>query len=101
MNDTTASTSAPPNVASPIRRPFTEFEAPGDPAEVRERVEGTGVRHAVGELISCPFCLDVWLATAAVLSRELAPRWHHGIVTVFDTIAVADFLQHAYARLRG
>ena len=84
------------SVATPLRRPFTAYEAPGDPAEVREHPEGTGVRRAVGELVSCPFCLDVWLATAAVLSHQLAPRWHNGIVTVFDTVAIADFLQHAY-----
>src|SRR5687768_3634635 len=46
-------------VTSPLRAPFTEFEGPSDkPAELKERVRGSGWRHAIGELLTCPFCLS-------------------------------------------
>jgi len=48
-------------VTSPLRAPFTRYSGPGLPSEVNEEVaprkEGTQVGHAVGELVSCPFCL--------------------------------------------
>ena len=49
-------------VVSPIRAPFTRFEGPGGPSEVNERVRGRGWRHAIGELITCPFCAGEWVA---------------------------------------
>ena len=45
-------------VTSPIRAPFTRYSGTGGPAEVMEEVQtGSGARHAIGELITCPFCL--------------------------------------------
>src|SRR4051812_35484056 len=52
-------------VTSPIRAPFTRFDGVSGPAELREEVrsDGSGVRHALGELLTCPFCLSQWVAT--------------------------------------
>ena len=44
-------------VTAPLRAPFTRFERPAGEGEVSERVIGTGLRHVLGELLSCPFCL--------------------------------------------
>src|SRR3954452_10702945 len=43
-------------VTSPLRAPFTRFQGASGHAEVAEevRVHG-GARHAVGELLTCPF----------------------------------------------
>src|SRR5579859_1704096 len=51
------------SVTSPLRAPFTRYDGPTGDAELGERVRGTGLRHSVGELVSCPFCLGVWMAT--------------------------------------
>src|SRR5688500_15203231 len=43
-------------VTSPIRAPFTQFQGPSGHAEIAEEVrEHGGVKHAVGELLTCPF----------------------------------------------
>lgn len=87
------------SVTTPIREPFTEFDSSAGPSEVNDVPRGRGVRHVVGELISCPFCLDVWAATAVVLGRELLPRTTRAAVAVLDAVAIADALQFAYVGL--
>ncbi|HEX4017687.1 MAG TPA: DUF1360 domain-containing protein, partial [Frankiaceae bacterium] len=39
-------------VTSPLRAPFAHFEGAAAPGEVKEEVSATGVRKAVGELIT-------------------------------------------------
>ena len=90
------------SVTSPIRAPFTEFDGPAGAAEHAESARGEhGVRHTVGELLTCPFCMDVWVSTAYVGALGVAPRASRAWAAVFAVTAVSDFLQHAYARLRG
>lgn len=46
-------TLAKDSVTSPLRAPFTRFEGPSGPGEVSEEVVGgTGMTHAVGELVT-------------------------------------------------
>ena len=61
-------------VTSPIRAPFTQFAGPSGDAELAEEVRGDGVKHAVGELITCPFCLAQWIASGFVFGLIFAPR---------------------------
>ena len=60
--------------------------------------EGRGWRKAIGELLTCPFCVGQWVATAFVVGFVRAPRLARFIATIFATSAVADFLQFAYAK---
>ena len=85
-------------VTSPLRAPFTRFVGTSGPAELDEEVRGTGWRHALGELLSCPFCLDQWIATFFVFGLIVMPRLTRLIAGLFSVIAVADVLQHAYLR---
>ena len=87
-------------VTSPVRAPFTQFQGPAGASEVSEEVRGTGVRHAVGELISCPFCLAPWVATSYVGGLALAPRPARAWAAVFSVVGLSDMLQHVYTRLR-
>jgi len=44
------------SVASPVRAPFTEFEGAAGKAEHDESPRHEhGVRHTIGELLTCPF----------------------------------------------
>lgn len=89
------------SVTSPLRAPFTEFEEPAGHAEHHEEPRGShGVRHTVGELLTCPFCLGVWLGTGYVAGLAVAPRPTRTAAAVFSVVAVSDWLQQAYARLR-
>ncbi|HUR75303.1 MAG TPA: DUF1360 domain-containing protein, partial [Sporichthya sp.] len=48
-------------VTAPLRAPFTERTGAGEGNEVNDTARGEGVRHTVGELVSCPFCLSQWV----------------------------------------
>ncbi|ORB86341.1 hypothetical protein B1987_24065 [Mycobacterium kansasii] len=85
-------------VTSPLRAPFAKYSGTGGPAEVREEVrDDSGLRHSLGELLTCPFCLDMWVATALVIGLIFAPRSTRLVAGTFTALAGADFLQLAYA----
>jgi Protein of unknown function (DUF1360) len=85
-------------VTSPLRAPFTHYAGTGGPAEVNEDVrEQSQLRHSLGELLTCPFCLDMWVATGFAIGLVFAPRFTRLIAGVFTVLAGADFLQLAYA----
>jgi hypothetical protein len=83
-------------VAAPLRAPFAEFDDKGGPAEVQEHPRGSGARRAVGELVTCPYCLDQWVAGAFAVGSIFAPRATRFTAGVLATVAVADFLQIGY-----
>jgi hypothetical protein len=88
------------SVASPLRAPFTRFEAAAGSGEHEESPRGHGVRHTVGELLTCPFCLGVWVSTGYVAGLALAPSVVRAAAAVLTVTATSDMLQHVYARLR-
>jgi hypothetical protein len=86
-------------VTSPLRAPFAHYAGSGGPAEVMEETRHTSaLRHSLGELLTCPFCLDMWVATAFVIGLVFAPRPTRLIAGTFTALAGADFLQLAYAK---
>jgi hypothetical protein len=86
-------------VTSPLRAPFTRYTGPGGPAEVQEepRKDST-LRHAVGELLTCPFCMDVWVVGGFGVGMVAAPRMTRMIAGLLTALSGADLLQFAYAR---
>lgn len=85
------------SVTAVARAPFTRFEEPGGPGEVNEEVIGTGPQHAVGELLSCPFCMSVWLGTIGVFGTIVFPRQTRVASSVLGVSAGSDLLQFAYS----
>jgi hypothetical protein len=85
-------------VTSPLRAPFTRYAEPAGAAELNEEVrdQGSTVRHGIGELVTCPFCLAVWVATGLTGGLVLAPRLTRLAATALTATAVSDFLQMAY-----
>ena len=84
-------------VTSPLRAPFTRFEHGAGPAEVDESVRGNGVRRSVGELVTCPFCMGQWVATAFTFGILLTPRVTRQVAGMFAALEVVDFLQFGRA----
>ena len=86
-------------VTSPLRAPFTRYAEPAGAAELNEEVrdEGSSLRHSIGEMITCPFCLAVWVATGFTGGLVLAPRFTRLAATTMTAVAVSDFLQMAYS----
>ena len=84
-------------IAAPIRAPFTEYQGKGDaPAEVEEKARGRGLQAAVGELLTCPYCLGLWMASAMVAGLVTAPRETRMVASVLTALGVSDFLHAAY-----
>jgi uncharacterized protein DUF1360 len=83
-------------VTSPLRAPFTELEGKGGPAELEESSRGTGLRKAIGELLTCPYCLDLWFVTAFSVGLLFAPRVTRFVASLFAALTISDFFQIAY-----
>jgi len=79
-----------------LRAPFTEFEEPCGTGEVDERPRGTGMRRAVGELLTCPYCLSQWIAAGFTAGLVLAPRATRLVAASYTAQTVGDFLHLAF-----
>lgn len=84
-------------VTSPLRAPFTRFEGTSGEAELQEDVRGTGARKAMGELVTCPFCIGQWVATGFVFGLVFAPRATRLVAAMLTTLTAADGLQLVYS----
>jgi hypothetical protein len=85
-------------ITAPVRAPFTEPETAAGAEPAAETASGDGLRRALGELVGCPHCLSLWIATsfmAALIAAPRAARWTAaGLTAVFGS----DILQIAYRR---
>jgi hypothetical protein len=89
-------------VTAPLRAPFTTFQGASGEAEVAEVVrEHGGVKHAVGELVTCPFCLAQWVGTGFVLGYVAAPRATRLAALTMTMVAGSDVLQFVYDALQN
>jgi hypothetical protein len=86
-------------VTSPLRAPFTEYRGHQGPAENAEEPRGTGVRRTVGELVTCPFCLSVWVAATYIGGLMVVPRATRLSASSLAVLAGADALQFVYSAL--
>ncbi len=59
---------------------------------------GSPLRHTVGELVSCPFCLDMWVGTGFTIGLLFVPRFTRVVAATFTALTGADFLHLIYAR---
>ncbi|MFE9747900.1 DUF1360 domain-containing protein [Saccharothrix saharensis] len=87
-------------VTSVLRAPLTRFDGPAGAAEVNETVRGEGVRHAAGELVTCPFCSGVWIASALTAGLVFAPRATRLVATTLSAVAVSDWLHVVDSKLK-
>lgn len=85
-------------VTATVRAPFTRFQGDEAAGEVSEAARGRGPRRAIGELLVCPYCLDMWIAAAFAVGLIVAPRPTRWIASVFATLLGADVLHIAYRK---
>jgi hypothetical protein len=81
---------------APLRARFTAYKRSLGHGEVEEEARGRGLRRAVGELLTCPFCTGPWIAGALVCGMALAPRPTRLVAGIFASVTVSDFLHQAY-----
>ncbi len=83
-------------VTAAVRAPFTEYQAPGGPAEVEEKARGEGLRRAVGELLVCPYCIGQWIATVLLAAYIWQPRPTRTAASLMAIVTGADFIQQLW-----
>jgi hypothetical protein len=86
-------------ISSPLRAPFTELREKESPKKVDEEPRGEGLRRSVGELLTCKFCLSVWVASLFTYGLVLAPRLTRLVAALFSVVTVSDYLHQAYKAL--
>jgi hypothetical protein len=87
-------------VTSFLRAPFSEFEEDTSSSEVNEKPRGTGMQYALGELLTCPFCIGQWVAAFFTYGLAIAPRVTRLVGSVFAILMISDFLHHADAGIK-
>ena len=85
------------SVASPLRAPFTRYAGVAGPAELDEDVRGDGLRHALGELVTCPYCMGHWIATAFGLGLVYRPKETRFLAGILAIEAAAEQLHEHLA----
>jgi hypothetical protein len=73
-----------------VREPFVEETPDG------RRPKGTGMRFAIGELLSCTRCVGAWSSLALVGLRVTRPREARVVTAVLASSALNDFLQTGF-----
>lgn len=84
-------------ILSPVRAPFTRRRSEGPGGEVMDEARGHGVRHAIGDLVSCPFCSAVWAGGALMCCYVAVPRATRVVCAGLGAITMADWLHYAWS----
>ncbi|PZR78905.1 MAG: hypothetical protein DLM52_02125 [Chthoniobacterales bacterium] len=87
-------------VTHPLRAPFTEVEGSAGAGELDERPRGTGMRKTIGQLLTCPYCLGMWIASGFVYGFTFEPRMTRMVASIFAVSSIADFTQHGYVKAK-
>ncbi len=88
-------------VTSVWRSPFTSYQGPSGAGEVQESSRGRGLRRAIGDLLSCPFCAGPWAAGGLTSGWLFLPRFTRILAGLLSAVTISDFPQHAYQKARG
>ena len=76
-----------------VREPFVEEHPDG------RRPKGTGLRYAVGELLTCTRCVGVWSALGLTALRVTRPREARVVNAVLGASAINDVAQAGFTWL--
>ena len=87
-------------VTSPLRAPFTERRDKESPKSIDEKPRGKGLRRSIGELLTCQFCLGLWVAAFFTYGLVLASRVTRLIAAIFAILTLSDYLHQIYKVLR-
>ena len=82
-----------------LRAPFVSYIRSSGAGEVEEEPRGRGFQRGIGHLISCPYCMAPWCATALALGFVFAPRVTRFFGGILVSVTASDFLHRAYARM--
>lgn len=88
------------SITSALRAPWVKYKEPAGGGEVNEEVRAEGSAHALGELLICPMCMDIWTATLAVGVLAIAPRSARLACSIAAVAAGANATHYAWDALK-
>ena len=80
-----------------LRAPFVNYIRSAGHGEVEEEPRGRGIQRGIGQLVSCPYCMAPWCATALAFGFIFAPRATRFLAGILATVTISDFLHRASA----
>jgi hypothetical protein len=83
-------------ITGTIRAPFVSYIRSAGAGEVEEEARGRGIQRGIGNMISCPYCMGPWSATALAFGFLFAPRVTRFFAGILSSVAISDFLHRAY-----
>jgi hypothetical protein len=86
-------------ITAPLRAPFTELEEVKSPTNVQEKPRDTGLQRSLGELLTCRFCLGVWISAFFAYGLVLFPAATRLIGAIFAILTLSDHLHQTYKAL--
>jgi hypothetical protein len=81
-------------VTSAIRSPVTEGEGQRTPT-------GQGIQRALGELLTCRYCVAPWIALGFTAAFVRFPAQTRIACEVLSVASISDTLNRGYARLQA
>lgn len=87
-------------IGSPIRAPFTTRGESLAGGEVQDHARGEGIQKAIGSLLTCPFCFNVWGASTLFYASRFLPQLTMRVATILSLAAVGDVFHLLYRDLR-
>lgn len=86
-------------VTMALRSPFTWQRDEGRTGKRKEVPKEHGLHRAIGELLTCPYCLAPWISTALVAGHIFAPVPTRVVTTIFALTAAADLMSELKSSL--
>jgi uncharacterized protein DUF1360 len=83
-------------ITSILRAPFVSYIRSAGAGEVEEEPRGRGIQRGIGHMVSCPYCMAPWCATALAFGLLFAPRLTRFFAGILASVATSDFLHRAY-----
>jgi Protein of unknown function (DUF1360) len=80
-------------VTTVIRAPVTEDPEGTEP-------KGRGPARALGELLTCPYCIGLWVTAGLSSAMVMRPREARFVASIFAADAGANLLHGTFSRLR-
>ena len=87
-------------ITSILRAPFVSYIRSAGAGEVEEEARGRGIQRGIGHLVSCPYCMAPWCATALAFGLVFVPRVTRFFAGILASVAMSDFLHRAYLKLK-
>ena len=88
-------------VTAPLRAPFVRYKGGEGEGEVEEEPRGEGMQQALGDLLTCPYCIGVWIITPMWFGMVLAPRFTRFVAGILATVTGADFMHRLYVKAKN